>query len=160
MLNVSVIHTGSFKEKYLEEAFQEYTKRISGLARFEDICLKEKLLSDNPSQSEIQKALEEEGREILSRLDPRAKKIALCVEGKGMSSEELAKVFADAPLEGYSKIVFIIGSSYGLSDEVKKTADIRLSFSRMTFPHQLMRVILSEQIYRALMINKGSKYHK
>lgn len=160
MLNICVIHTGSFKEKYLEEAFNEYTKRISGLAKFEDICLKERLLGDNPSESEIQKALEEEGREILSRLDPRAKKIALCVEGKGMSSEELAEVFSRASVDGFSKIIFIIGSSFGLSDEVKKAADIRLSFSKMTFPHQLMRVILAEQIYRGLMINKGSKYHK
>lgn len=160
MLSISVIHTGSFKEKYLEEAFSEYSKRISGLAKFEDICLKERLLSDNPAESEIQKALLEEGKEIISKLDPRSKKIALCVEGKLMSSEELAGVFANAPLEGYSKITFIIGSSFGLSDEVKKMADIRLSFSKMTFPHQLMRVILSEQIYRGLMINKGSKYHK
>lgn len=160
MLNISVIHTGSFKEKYLEDAFSEYSKRISGLAKFEDVCLKERLISDNPTDSEIQRVLNEEGKEILSRLDPRAKKIALCVEGKGMSSEELAQTFINASVDGYSKIIFIIGSSYGLSDEVKKAADIRLSFSKMTFPHQLMRVILSEQIYRALMINKGSKYHK
>ena len=160
MLNITVVHTGDFKEKYLEDAFKEYSKRISGIANFEDINLKEKPLSDSPTDAEIQKALNEEGREILSRIDRRAKVVALCVEGKSMSSEEFALFFSNASLEGFSKIVFVIGSSFGLSDEVKKRADIKLSFSKMTFPHQLMRVILSEQIYRALMINKGSKYHK
>ena len=120
----------------------------------------QRLLSDNPSDAEIQKALSEEGKEIISKLDPRAKKIALCVEGKQLSSEELAEVFEKAPIDGFSKIVFIIGSSFGLSNDVKKAADIRLSFSKMTFPHQLMRVILAEQVYRAFMINAGSTYHK
>ncbi len=160
MLNITVIHVGSFKEKYLEEAFSEYTKRISGYAKFEDITIKETFLPDNPSDTEIEKALSDEAQQILSRFDSRAKKIALCVEGKQLSSEELAEVFEKVPLEGASKIIFVIGSSYGLSAEVKKAADIRLSFSKMTFPHQLMRVILSEQIYRALSINNGSKYHK
>ena len=160
MLNITVIHVGSFKEKYLDEAFSEYVKRISGYAKFEDVTLKETFLPDNPTSVEIERALSDEAKLILPRLDPRAKKIALCVEGKLLSSEELAEVIDKAPLEGASKIIFIIGSSYGLSDEVKKAADIRLSFSKMTFPHQLIRVILSEQIYRALTINAKGRYHK
>ena len=160
MLNITVIHVGSFKEKYLEEAFSEYTKRISGMAKFEDITIKETLLHDNPSDTEIEKALSDEAEQILSKLDPRAKKIALCVEGKQLSSEELAEVFEKAPVDGFSKIVFIIGSSFGLSNDVKKAADVRLSFSKMTFPHQLFRIMLLEQVYRAFKIEEGSSYHK
>lgn len=160
MLNITVIHVGAFKEKYLEDAYFEYSKRISGKAKIEDILIKENHLPDFPTDAEIERALSEEGREIMSKLDPRAKKVALCVEGKQLSSEELAQFFQKAPLDGASKIIFIIGSSHGLCDEVKKAVDLRLSFSKMTFPHQLMRVILAEQIYRALSINSGSKYHK
>ncbi len=160
MQSITVIHSGGFKEKYFEDAYKEYKKRISALAKFEDIELPEAPLPESPSSKDIEKALSAEGKRILSHLESRAKKIALCVEGRGMSSEELAEVFLSSALEGYSKIIFVIGSSFGLSDEVKRACDIKLSFSKMTFPHQLMRVILSEQIYRALSINGGGKYHK
>ncbi len=160
MLNITLLHVGEFKEKYLKDAFLEYKKRISGFATFEDINIKESYLSSTPSESEIEKALSSESKLILGELDQKAKKIALCVEGKEFNSEEFAEIFSKAAIEGKSKIIFVIGSSYGLSEEVKKACDLKLSFSKMTFPHQLMRVILSEQIYRAMTINAGKNYHK
>ena len=160
MLNITVLHVGEFKEKYLKDAYSEYLKRISAYANVEDINIKEAFLSSAPSESEIQKALSLEAKEISKYLDTKAKKIALCVEGKGVSSEEFADIFSLAALEGKSKVILVIGSSYGLSEDIKKACDIRLSFSKMTFPHQLMRVMLSEQIYRAMTINAGKNYHK
>ncbi len=157
---ITIIHVGDFKEKYLGEAFGEYIKRLGLFAKVEDICIKEEPLSDNPQQKEIDRALNNEAKQILARLDPRSKKIALCVEGKQLSSEELAQLFDKSMSEGFSRLSFIIGSSHGLSDEVKSIADFKLSFSKMTFPHQLMRVILSEQCYRAFTILAGKKYHK
>lgn len=159
MISITVIHVGDFKEKYLDDAFKEYTKRISGYAKFEDIYIKEENLPESPSESQIEKALSSEAKQILSKMDMRSKKIVLCVEGKQLSSEELAEMM-DKSASEYSKMTFIIGSSHGLSDEIKRIGDVKLSFSKMTFPHQLMRVILSEQIYRAQTIIAGKKYHK
>ncbi|MBE6650549.1 MAG: 23S rRNA (pseudouridine(1915)-N(3))-methyltransferase RlmH [Ruminococcaceae bacterium] len=159
MIGITVIHVGDFKEKYLDEAYKEYSKRIGGYAKFEDICIKEENLPESPSDTQIEKALSAEGKQILAKLDPRSKKIALCVEGKQLSSEELSALMEKSAAE-YSKITFIIGSSHGLSEEVKNAADMKLSFSKMTFPHQLMRVILAEQIYRGETIIAGKKYHK
>ena len=159
-MKFDIIHVGSFKEKYLSAAFDEYKKRISASGELRDIEIKESRLSDDPSENEIKKALDSEASLILEKLDPRSKKIALCVEGMMVSSEELAALFESASGGGYSKISFVIGSSHGLSETVKRECDLRLSFSRMTFPHQLMRVILAEQIYRAQTILSGKKYHK
>ena len=159
MINVKLIALGNLKENYLREAFSEYSKRLGGLCRFEMIELKEHKLPDSPSDSEIDAALEEEGKRILSLLSPRAYKIALCVEGKQLSSEDFAKKIDTASAER-GELVFIIGSSFGLSDKVKASCDLRLSISEMTFPHQLMRVVMAEAIYRALNILKGTKYHK
>ncbi len=159
MISITIIHVGDFKEKYLDDAFKEYTKRISGYAKFEDIYIKEESLPEVPSHVQIEKALSNEAKQILSKTDMKSKKIALCVEGKQLSSEELADLM-DKSTSDYSKLTFIIGSSHGLSQEIKKIADMRLSFSKMTFPHQLMRVILAEQIYRAETIIAGKKYHK
>lgn len=159
MISITVIHVGDFKEKYLCDAYKEYTKRIGGYAKFEDILIKEEAVPEAPTESQIQKALSSEAKQILAKTDMRSKKIALCVEGKQLSSEELATLMENASAE-YSKITFIIGSSHGLAEEVKKIADLRLSFSKMTFPHQLMRVILAEQIYRGQTIIAGKKYHK
>ena len=159
MISVTIIHVGDFKEKYLSDAFKEYTKRIGGYSKLEDICIKEESLPDSPTEQQIEKVLTTEGKQILSKLDARSKKIALCVEGKQLTSEELAELMDKSAAE-YSRLTFIIGSSHGLSDEVKATSDVKLSFSKMTFPHQLMRVILSEQIYRAQTIIAGKKYHK
>ena len=121
--------------------------------------LKEHKLPDSPSDTEIEVALEEEGKRILALLSPRAYKIALCVEGKQFSSEELAKKIDEAAART-SEIIFVIGSSHGLSEKVKAACDLRLSISKMTFPHQLIRVVIAESIYRSFSIIKGTKYHK
>ena len=121
--------------------------------------LKEERLSDNPSEGEIKQALEKEAAKIFSEIPPRAYKIAMCVEGKQLSSEELAERLED--ISGrYSDVCFIIGSSHGLADSVKNSCDMRLSVSKLTFPHQLMRVLLFEAVYRGFNIMKGTKYHK
>jgi len=161
MINVKLICTGSLKESYLREAQAEYSKRLGGMCRFETIELKEHKLSDSPSQSEITAALEDEGKKILSILSssPRSYKIALCVEGKQFSSEKFSSLL-DGATQTHSEIFLIIGSSYGLSPNVKSACDLRLSVSEMTFPHQLMRIILLESLYRAFNIIKGTKYHK
>ena len=159
MISVTVIHVGDFKEKYLSDAYKEYTKRIGGYSKFEDINIKEEILPEDPNPSQIEKALSTEAKQIMAKLDMRYKKVALCVEVKQLSYEELAHLM-DSSTADCSKITFIIGSSHGLSDEIKRLSDVRLSFSKMTFPHQLMRVILAEQIYRAQTIIAGKKYHK
>ena len=159
MINVRFITLGTLKEQYLRDAAAEYEKRLGAFCRFENIQLKEERLSDFPSQSEIKSALERESAKILEQIPPRSFCVAMCVEGKQLSSEELAQKLDDA-LQGTSDICFIIGSSFGLSDTVKQRADMRLSVSKLTFPHQLMRVILLEAVYRAFNIQKGTKYHK
>ena len=159
MLNVKLIATGNLKEAYLREAFAEYSKRLSGLCRFELIELKEYKLPDSPSDGEIDTALADEAKRILPLLPPRAYKIVLCVEGKQLSSEAFAEKI-DKAAASHGEIIFVIGSSHGLSDKVKSACDARLSISEMTFPHQLMRVIMAEAIYRAFNIIKGTKYHK
>lgn len=141
MLTVTVIAVGNLKESYLREAIREYEKRLSAYCRFQIVELKD----HTP---------------ILPHLPERAYRVALCVEGKQKSSEELAALIDQKATEGYSEICFVIGAFDGLDEEVKAACHLRLSFSKMTFPHQLMRVILAEQIYRAFTINAGSKYHK
>ena len=159
MINVRFITLGTLKEQYLRDAAAEYEKRLGAFCRFENIQLKEERLSDSPSQSEIKNALERESVKILEQIPPRAYCIAMCVEGKQLSSEELAQKL-DLSVQDTSDICFIIGSSFGLSDTVKQRADMRLSVSKLTFPHQLMRVVLLEAVYRAFNIQKGTKYHK
>ncbi len=159
MITVKLIAIGSLKEGYLKDAFSEYSKRLGGMCNFELIELKEHKLPDSPSEKEISTALSEEGKRILPLLSPRAFKIALCVEGKQLSSEHLARALSDVSMS-YSEICLVIGSSHGLCDEVKTTCDLRLSVSKLTFPHQLMRIILAEVLYRSFNIIKGTKYHK
>ena len=159
MINFTLITVGSLKEDYLRRAVAEYEKRLSAYCRPNIIELKEVNLPDSPSKSEIDSALEAEAEKILSSIPARAYKVALCVEGKQMPSEKLARTIEEASMT-HSDICFIIGSSYGLSPRVKSAADLRLSFSELTFPHQLMRVICTEAVYRAFTIIKGTKYHK
>ena len=159
MMNVRFITLGTLKEGYLREAAAEYEKRLGAFCRFEMIQLKDERLGDNPSQNEIAAALEKESEKILSQIPPRAYCVAMCVEGKQLSSEELAEKI-EAIGNVTSDVCFIIGSSFGLSESVKKRADMRLSVSKLTFPHQLMRVLLLEAVYRAFNIQKGTKYHK
>ena len=159
MIGVKFITLGTLKESYLREAAAEYEKRLGAFCRVQTVQLKEERLPDNPSEGEIRQALDKEAQKIMAEIPPRAFKIAMCVEGKQLSSEELAERFEEVS-ERYSDICFIIGSSHGLADSVKNSCDMRLSVSRLTFPHQLMRVLLLEAVYRGFNIMKGTKYHK
>ena len=156
---VRFITVGNLKESYLREAAAEYRKRLSGMCRVEEIELKEVKLPEDPSESEIKKALSEEAKAILAAIPPRSFPVALCVEGKQMSSPDLSRKLESVTAE-CGILCFIIGSSHGLAPEVKSAAKMRLSVSELTFPHQLIRVILYEAVYRCYQIAKGSKYHK
>ena len=160
MQNVTIICVGKLKEQYLKDALSEYSKRLSAYCKFNILELNEAKLSQNPSQKEIDACLENEADVILSKIPDNAYVFALCIEGKGVTSEKFAEMIERSAVDGKSNLVFIIGSSFGLSDRVKKRADYRLSLSNMTFPHQLFRVMLAEQIYRGFAIINGSKYHK
>lgn len=160
MIGVTIICEAKLKEKYLRDASDEYVKRLGAYCKLNIIELSPKKLPEAPSDAEIYNALEAEGKEILTKIPVGARVFAMCIEGKQLSSEKLAKELSSCGVSGISNVVFIIGSSYGLSDEVKKRADFRLSMSEMTFPHQLARIMLLEQIYRAFRINSGGKYHK
>lgn len=159
-MNITVIALGKLKEKYLKDAVSEYGKRISAYGKLDIIELNPFRLSDNPSQKEIDNALLSEAEEIKKKIPNNSYVFALCIEGKEKSSENFAKAISEAAINGKNSVVFIIGSSFGLSPEIKNLADFKLSFSPMTFPHQLMRVMLLEQIYRAFQINNNGKYHK
>ncbi len=156
---VRFITVGNLKESYLREAAAEYRKRLSGLCRVEEIELKEVRLPDDPAEADIRRALDAEAKSILAAIPPRSFAVALCVEGKQMSSPDLARKLESVTAE-CGEVCFIIGSSHGLAPEVKAAARMRLSVSELTFPHQLMRVILYEAVYRCYQISRGSKYHK
>ena len=160
MLRIHIVHVGTIKEKYLSDAVAEYEKRLSAYCSVDNISVKEERLSDKPSSAEITGAVKKEGERILAALPARSYNIAMCVEGKQLSSEKFSERIRAIANEGFSDICLIIGGSDGLSDEVKSTCRMRLSISEMTFPHQLMRVILLEQLYRAFNIAAGGKYHK
>lgn len=159
MPNITVITVGTLKEDYLKEAISEYKKRLSQYARVDEVSIKEERITDEDNPAQIERALNAEGDKILAAIPDGAYKIALCVEGVHKSSEELAKIIEKAG-DGSGKLALIIGSSHGLCQRVKNSADLRLSFSRLTFPHQLMRVILYEALYRSYTIIAGKKYHK
>jgi 23S rRNA (pseudouridine1915-N3)-methyltransferase len=159
MTQITIITIGSLKEDYLKDAIGEYKKRLSQFARVDEINIKEELIKNEDSPAEISRALDAEAEKILAAIPKDSYKIALCIEGKQFSSEELAKIISDA-CDKTGKITLIIGSSHGLSDRVKSAAALKLSFSRLTFPHQLMRVILFESLYRSFTILAGKKYHK
>ena len=159
MLNLTVITVGNLKESYLREASAEYEKRLNAFCRLEMVQLKEVRLPENPTDAQISAALSAEGKQILAAMPPRAFRIALCVEGKQLSSEELAQKLEQISAS-HGSAVLVIGSSFGIAPEVKAACDLRLSVSKLTFPHQLMRVLLLETVYRSLGISKGTKYHK
>lgn len=159
-MKVKLITVGKLKEKYLKDGISEYVKRLGRFTKFESIELPDEKTPDNASESENKLILEKEGRRILSRVGDRDYVIALAIEGKQFPSEQFAKEIEQATLKGHSEITFIIGGSLGLSLEVKKRANQLMSFGLLTFPHQLMRLVLVEQIYRAFMIQQGSPYHK
>lgn len=160
MITIHLITVGKLKEKYLRDACEEYKKRLSTLCNLKITELSPEPLSDNPKEKEIEKCLETEGKKILEKIPRDAYVITMCIEGKQMSSENLSEKIDELAVNGISNIVFVIGGSFGLSDEVKQRSGYKLSMSKMTFPHQLARVMLLEQIYRARQISSGSKYHK
>ena len=160
MLGVKLICVGKMKEKHYISAFDEYRKRLGAYCKFELIELSEQRLSENPSDKEISAALDKEAAEIEKQIPSGAALCALCIEGEMKSSTDLANIFEKWTNSGKSKICFVIGGSCGLSQRIKNQADLRLSMSRMTFPHHLARVMVGEQIYRAFTIIEGSKYHK
>ena len=159
MLSLKIICVGTLKESYFRDAVAEYSKRLSAFCKLSVVQLKEARVPDSPSEKEIAMALDDEAKSILAEMSPRAYKIAMCVEGKQLSSEKLAEKLASVQAD-HSEVCFVIGSSHGLSDKVKTACDMRLSFSELTFPHQLLRVILLEAVYRSFNINAGTKYHK
>ena len=160
MLNITIIAVGKLKEQYLRDASAEYQKRLSTLCKLNIVEINPEKLSDNPSAKEIENALNNEAKKIIEKIPKGAKIYSMCIEGKQRTSEELSREIDNLALEGVSNIVFIIGGSFGLSDEVKKLSTFRLSMSKMTFPHQIARIMLLEQIYRATQISIGTKYHK
>lgn len=160
MLNITLICIGKLKEKYLKDACDEYTKRLSTLCKLNIIELAPERLSDNPSQKEIENALANEGKRIIEKIPNGSQVYTMCIEGKQFTSQELSVKLDTAAVSGVSNITFIIGGSFGMSEEVKTKSSVRLSMSKMTFPHQLARVMLLEQIYRAMQISIGTKYHK
>ncbi|OEY81664.1 rRNA methyltransferase [Oenococcus kitaharae] len=159
-MNIRIIVVGKIKEKYYSQALAEYTKRLSRFAKTEICVVKDQATPEKASQAENLEILEVEGQRLLDKIGPRDYVIVLAIEGKLISSPELASMLKLIPLDGFSTIDFVIGGSLGLSDAVKQRADQKISFGRITLPHQLARVVLSEQIYRAFMINEGSPYHK
>lgn len=160
MLKIDIITVGKLKENYLRQACEEYLKRLGLYAKVQIIEINEYKVPQNPSDAHIETCLKQEGEAILAKIPPQSCVAALCIEGKMMSSEQLAQELTDLQNRGNSQLSFVIGGSWGLSDAVKQRADIKLSMSRMTFPHQLARVMLLEQIYRACSINHNGKYHK
>lgn len=160
MLNITIICLGKLKEKYLVQACDEYAKRLTPFCKHNIIELNPEPLPSEPSEAQITAALQAEGKRILSEIPKGSYVYAMCIEGTQRSSEKLARELSDLTVQGYSSVTFIIGSSHGLSEEVKQRANGKLSMSQMTFPHQLARVMLLEQIYRAFQINNGGKYHK
>ena len=159
-MKIKVVTVGKLKEKYLKDGITEYSKRISRFAKLEMIELADEKTPDRASESENQKILGIEGQRILSKVGDRDFVIVLAIEGKTFSSEEFSKQLEEASIKGFSTLTFIIGGSLGLAQDVKKRANFSVSFGRLTLPHQLMRLVLVEQIYRAFTIQQGSPYHK
>ncbi|MCH5210242.1 MAG: 23S rRNA (pseudouridine(1915)-N(3))-methyltransferase RlmH [Oscillospiraceae bacterium] len=158
-MNINLITVGKIKEKYFTAAIDEYTKRLSRFAKVNIIEVADEKIPDNASEKEIERIKNAEGDKILSKLPQNSFNIAMCIEGTELPSERIAKKISDISMTS-SSITFIIGGSLGLSDAVKERAMLRLSFGPITLPHQLMRVVLLEQIYRAFKINNNENYHK
>lgn len=159
-MKITIVSVGEIKEKYLIDAINEYSKRLSKYCKLAFLKVTDEPNTDNPSDREIEIVKNKEGLKILKVLPQNSFKIALNLKGKMLSSEELADKILDVCTYANSHIVFVIGGSLGLSDEVLSNMDYHLCFSKMTFPHQLMKVILLEQIYRACKINNNESYHK
>ncbi len=160
VINITVIALGKLKEKYMREFSDEYKKRLSAYCKLNIIELTPKNLCENPSENEIKNALYAEAQIIKQKIPDGAYVFSMCIEGRQMPSVKFSRKISDLALNGKSNIVFIIGSSFGLADEIKSLSDERFSMSEMTFPHQMARIMLLEQLYRAFQILHGGKYHK
>jgi 23S rRNA (pseudouridine1915-N3)-methyltransferase len=159
-MKISIYCVGKVKEKFFRDAIAEYSKRLSRYAKLEIVEVKDEKTPENASEAEESKIKQIEGERLLAKIPDSAFVIALAIEGEELTSVKLAAKIGELALSGKSHLVFVIGGSLGLSDEVMKRADYSLSFSRMTFPHQLMRVILLEQVYRSYRILNHEPYHK
>lgn len=160
IMKVKLVTVGKLKEKYLKDGIKEYVKRLGRFSKIELIELPDEKTPDKASDAENAQIMEIEAKKIMSKISERDYVIVLAIEGKQISSEEFSSLMDRAMLRGYSTITFVIGGSLGLAPEIKKRADYLLSFGLMTLPHQLMRLVLVEQIYRGFMIREGSPYHK
>ncbi|EGA91242.1 hypothetical protein GPDM_00195 [Planococcus donghaensis MPA1U2] len=159
-MNISIISVGKLKEKYLKSGIEEYTKRLGSYSKINEIEVADEKAPEQLSDADMEIVKKKEADRIMAKISADAYVIALAIDGKMKTSEQLAKDIESLMTYGRSKIVFVIGGSLGLHDEVLKRADEKLSFSKMTFPHQLMKLILVEQVYRAFRIMKGEPYHK
>ncbi len=159
-MNISFVTVGKLKEKYLKQGIAEYVKRLSAYAKIEIIEVPDEKAPEDLSAAQMEAIKQKEGERILSKISADTYVVALAIEGKQYSSEQFASFLEKLATYGRSKVAFVIGGSLGLSNEVLKRADEKLSFSKMTFPHQLMRLILAEQVYRAFRIIRGEPYHK
>ena len=159
-MRIRIVCIGKLKERYWSEAVEEYSKRLSRYCELEIVQLKEARLPDKASLADEQNVIFEEGQSILKNIKEGSQVITLEIKGKELSSEGLSAYLGELQLEGKSDLTFVIGGSLGLSEQVSARADFKLSFSRMTFPHQMMRVILLEQIYRAFKLLRNETYHK
>jgi 23S rRNA (pseudouridine1915-N3)-methyltransferase len=159
-VNITVVSVGKLKEKYLKKGIQEYTKRLGRYTKFDVVEVSDEQAPENLSDAEMEQVKNKEGERILSKIPDNAYVFALAIEGKERTSEKFAQEIEQLMVHGKSKIVFVIGGSLGLSDSVMKRSDAQISFGKMTYPHQLMRLILTEQIYRAFRIMRNEPYHK
>ncbi|WP_077369182.1 23S rRNA (pseudouridine(1915)-N(3))-methyltransferase RlmH [Anaerosalibacter sp. Marseille-P3206] len=159
-MNITIIGVGKIKEKFMQEAIKEYSKRLSRYCNLKIIEVPDEKAPENLSDKEMELIKQREGEKILSKIPTNSHAIALAIEGKSLSSEDFSKKIDELGLSGVGDISFVIGGSLGLSKEVLARSDFKLSFSKMTFPHQMMRLILLEQVYRAFRISKGEPYHK
>ncbi|MFV0412025.1 MAG: 23S rRNA (pseudouridine(1915)-N(3))-methyltransferase RlmH [Oscillospiraceae bacterium] len=161
MQHVSIVCIGKLNQAFYASGVAEYTKRLSAFCRFEITELPEEAIDEkNASAALIDMALKKEAAKILDAVPRNAQLVSLCIEGKQLTSENFSKWLENAAIAGCGTVAFVIGSSHGLADSIKQKSTLRLSLSGMTFPHQLARLMLTEQIYRAFTIRAGSKYHK
>ena len=159
-MKITIVSVGKIKEAFYRDAIAEYSKRLSAYCKMSVIELEPVKLSDNPSQSEIDNALTKETKMLKDKIPKNSYVFSMCIEGKQMSSEELSQKLEDIALSGKNSVTFIIGSSFGLSGEIKQMSDFKFSMSKMTFPHKLARIMLTEQLYRGFSISNNGKYHK
>jgi len=160
VIAVTVIALGKLKENYMRAFSAEYEKRLSAFCKLQIIELAPERLPETPSQSEIDRALAREAKQIAAKIPQNAYVFSMCIEGKQMHSQAFSQKISTLAVSGVSNIVFLLGSSFGLDETLKKQSDFRFSMSEMTFPHQMARVMLLEQLYRAFQIENGGKYHK